>query len=473
MTGIWQDLMVTGVPVAEKVMRTIAVYAFLVAGLRLFGKRELGQLNPLDFIVLLLLSNTVQNAVIGNDNSLAGGLIGAAVLFIINDLLVRYAYKNPRFRRMIEGRAEDVIRDGRIIQAALKRNFITKEELVVAARKQGIEHLHDVESARLEVSGAMSFTLREPGPAELFHREVLTRLTAIEKRLPATAALLMFVLLPSLGAQARPSTDVWVVPMRQGGSQIRFGEPKNLTMRTGYDNQPGFAADGKSVMYTRMVDDGPTDIWRVALPSGKPKPLTTTPQSEYSATATPDGRAFSVIRVELPDSTQRLWRFPLDGNGAPSLVLEKVKPVGYHVWAGEHTLVLFVLGRPATLQIADDRTGTSEVVASNIGRALSKVPDRNAVTYLQQVRDSASWIAELNVLTKDTKRLMQAPKGADYHVWTPKGALIAGAGSNLYVWNDGRWDLLADFGRWGVRGISRLAVSPKGDWLAFVAEDKQ
>ena len=131
-----------------------------------------------------------------------------------------------------------------------------------------------------------------------------------------------------------------------------------------------------------------------------------------------------------------------------------------------------MLGSPATLRIADDRTGTSEVVALNIGRALAKVPDRHAVTYLQQVRDSASWIAELNVLTKATKRLMQPPKGADYHVWTPQGALIAGSGSNLYIWNDGRWDLLADFGRWGVRGISRLAVSPKGDWLAFVAEDK-
>jgi len=473
MTGIWQDMVIVGVPVAEKVVRTIAVYLFLIVGLRIFGKRELGQLNPLDVIVLLLLSNTVQNAIIGNDNSLLGGVIGAAVLFVINDLLVRYSYRNPKLRRLIEGRAEELIRNGRIVRRALEHNFITQEELIAAARKQGIEHMHDIECARLEVSGALSFTMRDPGAAELFHREVLTRLEAIEKRLPAVAALLLLAFLPALGAQARPSTDVWVVPMRLEGGQVRFGEPTNATQRTGYDNQPGFTADGKSVMYTRMVDNGPTDIWRFDLPSGTPRPATSTPQSEYSATATPDGRSFSVIRVELPDSTQRLWRFPLDGQGAPSLVLEKIKPVGYHVWAGDHTLVLFVLGSPATLQIADDRTGAGEVVARNIGRALAKVPGRNAVTFLQQVRDSASWIAELNVLSKETKRLMQPPKGADYHVWTPNGALITGAGSNLYVWNDGRWDVLADFGRWGVRGISRLAVSPKGDWLAFVAEDKQ
>lgn len=473
MTGIWQDLMVAGVPVAEKVVRTIIVYAFLIIGLRIFGKRELGQLNPLDFSVLLLLSNTVQNAVIGNDNSLVGGLLGAAVLFIINDLLVRFAYRNPKFKRLIEGRPEELIRDGRVVRRALSQNFITEEELVAAARKQGIEHMHDVACARLEVSGALSFTLHEPGAADLFHKEVLARLAAIEKRLPAAVALLFFAFLPSLGAQGRPSTDVWIVPLTQGGSQIRFGEPKNITQRTGYDNQPGFTADGKSVMYTRQVDNGPTDIWRFDIASETAKPATTTPQSEYSATATPDGRSFSVIRVELPDSTQRLWKFPLDGNGTPSLVLEKVKPVGYHVWAGEHRLVLFVLGSPATLQLADDRTGTSEVVASNIGRGLAKAPNRDVVTYLQQVRDSAAWIAELNVLTKSTKRLMQPPKGADYHVWTPGGSLITGTGSTLLVWNNGRWDQIADFAPWGVRSISRLAISPKGDWLAFVAEDKQ
>ena len=169
MDSIWHDLVFSGIPVAEKVARTIAVYAFLVAGLRLFGKRELGQLNPLDFIVLLLLSNTVQNAIIGSDNSLLGGLIGAAVLFVINDLLVRYAYRNPRARRMIEGRPEELIRDARIVPAALRRNLITREELVAAARKQGIEHLRDVEAAHLEVSGAVSFTLKEPAEPERFH----------------------------------------------------------------------------------------------------------------------------------------------------------------------------------------------------------------------------------------------------------------------------------------------------------------
>ncbi len=188
MTGVWQDMMTFGIPVGEKIARTILVYVFLVAGLRLFGKRELGQLNPLDFIVLLLLSNTVQNAIIGNDNSLIGGLTGAAVLFVINDLLVRYSYRNPRLRRLIEGRADELVKDGHIVRKALQQNMITREELESAARKQGIEHMGDVQCARLEVSGALSFTMKEPTGPERHHIEVIERLDAIDRRLAALEA---------------------------------------------------------------------------------------------------------------------------------------------------------------------------------------------------------------------------------------------------------------------------------------------
>lgn len=193
MDSIWNDIMVSGIPVAEKVIRTIAVYAFLIGGLRLFGKRELGQLNPLDFIVLLLLSNTVQNAIIGNDNSLAGGLTGALVLMIVNSLLVRWTYLHPRIRRMVEGRAEDLVKDGHVLQHALAHNQITREELIAAARKQGIEHLGDVSCARLEVSGAVSFLVKEPTEVQRMHADLVVRLDALEKRLAIVA--------PAAGAQ--------------------------------------------------------------------------------------------------------------------------------------------------------------------------------------------------------------------------------------------------------------------------------
>lgn len=282
-----------------------------------------------------------------------------------------------------------------------------------------------------------------------------------------------------LAAQGVPSTDVWVVPIREGGATLTVGEPRNLTHRRGYDNQPSFTPAGDAVLYTVVGDDGQADIWRVNVRGGVPVRVTRTAESEYSPTVTPDGRYVSVIRVER-DSTQRLWKFPVAGAGDPELVLRDVKPVGYHVWASEHQLALYVLGgalgTPAadanTLQLADDRTGRVAIVAHAIGRALVKVPGRDAITFVQFERDSARWISELDVRTGATRRLMAPPRGAEYHAWTPGGLLVTAAGSKLYLWSDGAWGVAADLGRWGVRGISRIAVSPKGDWLAFVAEDR-
>ncbi len=294
----------------------------------------------------------------------------------------------------------------------------------------------------------------------------------------STAALVAALGAAAANAQARPSTDVWIVSLKQSGSTLTVGTPRNLTHRIGYDNQPSFTAKGDAVLYT-ATDNGQSDIWRVPVRGGERKQMTHTSESEYSPTVTPDGRFFSVIRVEA-DSTQRLWKFPIEGDGVPSLVVENIKPVGYHVWAGDHTLLLYVLGGPlgsasagaSTLQLVDDRIGTGEIVARNIGRALQKIPGRNAVTFLQTVKDSASWITEYDLRAKQTRRLVIPPKGADYHVWTPDGTLLVAIDSKLYMLTDDGWGAVADFSSMGVKGITRLAMSPRGDWLAFVAEDK-
>src|SRR5579871_2856364 len=105
----------------EKVIRTLVVYGFLLIGLRLAGKRELGQLNPFDLVVLLVLSNTVQNAIIGNDNSLIGGLVGAAFLLTLNYAVVRFLYRHPALDRLIEGDPDVLVRDGKILHRRLER----------------------------------------------------------------------------------------------------------------------------------------------------------------------------------------------------------------------------------------------------------------------------------------------------------------------------------------------------------------
>ena len=181
MHTIWTDLIVPGVPIAEKVVRTFAVYAFLLVGLRLAGKRELGQLNAFDLVVLLLLSNTVQNAIIGSDNSLSGGIIGATILLFINYLLVRYLYRHPLLDRLVEGNPDVLIRDGRVLDHRLQRELITREELTAAARRQGFSHLGEIETCRLEVGGALSFVAKRPTADDERHRLVLAKLEEIEK----------------------------------------------------------------------------------------------------------------------------------------------------------------------------------------------------------------------------------------------------------------------------------------------------
>lgn len=175
------DLFTLGIPVGEKLLRTVAVYAFLLIGLRLSGKRELGQLNPFDLVVLLLLSNTLQNAIIGPDDSLAGGIVGATALLALNWLVVRYLYRHPAIERLLEGDVDVLIDRGELQQTRLERELITRDELEAAARRQGIEGLHAVETCRLEIGGALSFVPKVPTEEETRHRELLDRLDGLAR----------------------------------------------------------------------------------------------------------------------------------------------------------------------------------------------------------------------------------------------------------------------------------------------------
>ena len=190
MEAMLKDMFQMGLPLAEKVARPVVVYFFLVAGLRLAGKRELAQLNPFDLVVLLLLSNTVQNAIIGNDNSVTGGLVGAATLLALNWIVVRFLFKHERIDRIVEGHGDVLIEGGRIRQDRLDKELITRAELEAAAHKQGFGSLQDVERAALEPGGSLTFIARKPEPEEARHREVLERLDAIAREIQGLRAAL-------------------------------------------------------------------------------------------------------------------------------------------------------------------------------------------------------------------------------------------------------------------------------------------
>lgn len=183
MSHIWQDLFVVGVPIAEKIIRPILVYAFLIVGLRLAGKRELAQLNPFDLVVLLTISNTVQNAIIGDDTSLLGGVIGASTLLVINYLMAQLLYRNEKLDRLVEGEAVELITDGKILHDRLKKELLTEKELETAAHQQGFASLKGVDRAVLEQDGAISFFAKEPTPDVSRHKELLARLDRLTAEL--------------------------------------------------------------------------------------------------------------------------------------------------------------------------------------------------------------------------------------------------------------------------------------------------
>jgi uncharacterized membrane protein YcaP (DUF421 family) len=187
-TKFLSDMFVLGLPIAEKILRPIVVYVFLVAGLRLAGKRELAQLNPFDLIVLLTLSNTVQNAIIGEDNSVTGGLIGAATLLLVNHFVVKYLYNHERLDHLIEGDPDVLIEDGEVKKDRLKAELMSVGELEVAAHKQGFSSLDEIDRAVLDPNGNIAFFAKRPTPDISRHEEVIARLEALSVQLASIQA---------------------------------------------------------------------------------------------------------------------------------------------------------------------------------------------------------------------------------------------------------------------------------------------
>lgn len=290
--------------------------------------------------------------------------------------------------------------------------------------------------------------------------------------------------------QAPPDTEIFLASLAANGDALRLGTPVNITNSPGYDNQPSFTPDGRAILFTsaRNAPAGAegstrppaTDIYRFDIATKAVQRLTSTPEGEYSPTVTPDGRGISVIRVEA-DGTQRLWRFTLDGQDS-ALLLPDVKPVGYHAWIDDRHVALFVLGEPATLQIADRAIGKAEVIARDVGRSLQRIP-RGGVSYVQVERAPGERVVrsltvmELDANSRVPRPLVPAVAGATEAdlAWTPDGTVLMVHRGTLYRWRRGQksWNAAADLAALGLSSVTRLAVHPSGDQIAIVAQSKQ
>jgi uncharacterized membrane protein YcaP (DUF421 family) len=182
---IFDHMFLLPLPILEKLLRPVIVYLVLVLLLRLFGKRELAQLNPFDLVVLLSLSNTVQNAIIGDDNSVTGGLIGAFSLLAINWLVVRVLFRSRKLTGVIEGQATVLVTNGQIDQRALQRESLTREELLDVIHHQGFEDFDQVRRCELEPNGTFYVEAFDPSAADKRHAELLARLDALTREVAA------------------------------------------------------------------------------------------------------------------------------------------------------------------------------------------------------------------------------------------------------------------------------------------------
>ena len=251
-----------------------------------------------------------------------------------------------------------------------------------------------------------------------------------------------------------------------------LGPLQNITDRMySYDDQPMFTLDSRSLLYTTEYGYGDgvqTEIHRYYLSSRRDTRITRTDESEYSPTPISGDRAFSAIRVEA-DSAQRIWRFTMEGMDGEVLV-RNLTTVGYQVWGNQQTMLLYVLGDPPTLRIADLTTGQTEVAAEGVGRSLNKIPNRNAWSFVERVSEDEAWINELNIGTREVRRIISTVGGGEFHAWTPEGVLLMAMGSRIYQWDpevDRDWRRVADLEDMGMT-FSRITVSPDGSKIAIV-----
>ena len=278
-----------------------------------------------------------------------------------------------------------------------------------------------------------------------------------------------------------PETDIYLLQLTGGLASMKSAKPSPISTAPGYDNQPMFSPDGSRILFAANRDGKQIDIFVYERAGNRISQLTETAENENSPTYLPAGiggpGGFSVVRTE-PDRSQRLWRFDAQGRN-PQLVLTDIKPIGYHAWVDAESVALFVLGPPATLQIANVRTGTAEIAAVGIGRSLHRIPGTRLVSFVQREESGEFWVKQIEIPSKKIEVLVKAVDGSTDRdmAWMPDGrTILMSAGTKVFSWTRGAagWTEVFDAAALDLAAVSRLAISPSGDAVAIVvAEPKK
>ncbi len=286
------------------------------------------------------------------------------------------------------------------------------------------------------------------------------------------AALFLCLVLATGIASAQTGSEIYLFDLSQKKDKVILSHPVNITQHKGYDNQPSFHPELPIIYYTSASEDGRTDIISYNYETKQSKPITQTPEKEYSPTVTPDLLYLSCI-IQRDNGAQDLGKYPIDG-GESSVIIDKMT-VGYHVWADNSHLGLFILGTPNTLHYLLLPTKKDTILAENIGRSLNRVPGDNAISFVHKTSEKEWWIKKFNTHTRKITVLGTTVTGAEDLCWLPGGKILMSDGPKLYFTEPGKgpgWNPVTfTMGGELLKGATRLAVSTDGKKLAIVVAE--
>jgi len=271
----------------------------------------------------------------------------------------------------------------------------------------------------------------------------------------------------SLFAQL-PETDIWLFKLEKKEGKYSYAIPQNITNRAGYDNQPAFSIDGKSILYVCIDSTNQADIYQYVIGKKTRTNLTKSKISEYSPTLMPDGKGLSCVVVEQ-DSTQRLWMLNLDGS-FNQILFQNTDSIGYHTWLNSDTLLYYRLTEPHSLRAVSKTKDKDVWISDTPTRAFKKTNNSNQFIYGVKKENGVEYRV-YDVLLKESNLYAKHESLNEDFIWHPELGLIKSEGSDLIRYNtvSKQWESLLSFSSLGINKITRFVFDSKNKQLAIVS----
>lgn len=281
----------------------------------------------------------------------------------------------------------------------------------------------------------------------------------------------LLILLIPFAVRAQPATEIYLLDLTVKKKSVSLNNPVNITNHRGYDNQPAFHPTATKIYYSSFNDDGRSDIRMYNYENRQTSNITETPEREYSPTVTPDREHLSCI-IQRDSGAQDLGKYHIDGGPAEVIVDHLI--VGYHVWADNSHLALFVLGEPNTLHYLRLPTKKDTILAENIGRSLHRIPGEPAISFVHKISEKEWLIKRFNTHTMTVTTIAPTLPGRDDMCWLPDGKILMSDGASFYFLQPGpnaEWKKVESPILPALKGITRLAIGGKGKKIAVVTEE--